>query len=668
MPLSFVYVVLNSLRHSEMSIAAQRGLAAVLFLLVGCSTGTDGTDRSTYPIQPVSEGAVHFTDSFWSERVETNREVTLPHVLRRLRETGRIANLKRAAADSGEYTTSYPFDETDIYKAIEGASHILREEYDPALDRKVDSLIAIIASAQEDDGYLYPYGDLSVEDPEQKRWWRGTERWEKVALHSHEFYNAGHLIEAAVVHHRATGKRSLLDVAIQFADLIEQTFGSGPDQRKSIPGHPELEKALVKLYRVTGEQKYLNLADFFLAERGKLKYNEEGEDGTYKQNHKPLKEQREAVGHAVRATYLYSGMTDVAALTGDTGYLEASEGIWKNVVEKKLYLTGGLGAKGEVEGFDSNYVLPNGDAYNETDAAIGNVMWNHRLFRESGHAKYIDVLERSLYNNVLAGISMEGDAFFYPNPLQSDGDYQRSGWFTVACCVSGVVRFIPTVSAYMYATRQDTAFVNLYAGSISEVDLASTTVEVEQQTDYPWDGYVRLRVRPEASSQFTLKLRVPGWARGEPVPSDLYRYASESEPRPRLSVNGEEQPLDVQNGFATVTRTWSEGDIVELDLPMEVRKVVAHDSVAANRGKVALERGPLVYAAESVDNEGNVLNYALDSVTEFQAQYRDNMLQGLTVLRGTVYDGSEERSLTAIPYYAWAHRGDSQMTVWMDQR
>lgn len=643
-------------------------LATVFVLLAGCGPESEQGQVSDYPIQPVAGDQVHFTDSFWAERVETNREVTFPHVLTELRETGRIKNLQRAAANEGEYTTSYPFDETDIYKAIEGASHILREEYDPALDQRVDSLIAIIESAQEEDGYLYPYGELEVEDQEQKQWWRGTERWEKVALHSHEFYNAGHLIEAAVVHYRATGKRSLLDVAIKFADLIEQTFGPEPDQRKSIPGHPELEKALVKLYRVTGERKYLDLADFFLEERGKPKYNEEGEDGTYKQNHKPIKEQSEAVGHAVRATYLYSAVTDVGALTDDTGYLEASQRLWENVVNKKFYLIGGLGAEGAVEGFGPNYELPNAEAYNETDAAIGNVMWNYRLFREHGHAKYIDVLERSLYNNVLAGISLEGDGFFYPNPLRSDGDYQRSGWFTVACCVSGVVRFVPTVSKYVYATRQDTAYVNLYTGSISEVDLASTSVEIEQQTDYPWSGHVRLRVRPEQSTRFTLKLRVPGWARGEPVPSDLYRYAATMDARPQLSVNGEQQSIEPQKGYATITRTWTEGDVVTLELPMDTRAVVAHDSVEADRGKVALERGPLVYAAESVDNEGNVLDYAVDPAADLEAQYRHNMLHGVTVLTGTAYEGAQERSLTAIPYYAWAHRGDSRMTVWMDRR
>lgn len=649
-------------------------LVVAVALLAACTPVEDDEPAPAYPIQAVSGTQVQFADGFWADRMETNREVTLPHVLRELEKTGRVENLRRAAANEGAYATSYPFDETDIYKAIEGASHILREEYDPALDRRVDSLIAIIASAQEADGYLYPYGELEVgdkldwvEQDNEKQWWWGTERWEKVSLHSHEFYNAGHLIEAAVVHHRATGERSLLDVAIPFADLIDETFGPGPNQRKAIPGHPELEKALVKLYRVTGERKYLDLADFFLAERGKPKYNEEGENGTYKQNHRPIKEQHEAVGHAVRFTYLYSAVTDVGALTDDSGYLDASQRLWENVVEKKLYLIGGLGSTGAVEGFGPNYHLPNAEAYNETDAAIGNVMWNYRLFREHGHAKYIDVLERSLYNNVLSGISLEGNGFFYPNPLRSDGDYQRSGWFTVACCVSGVVRFVPTVSKYVYATRADTAYVNLYAGGEAEIELPSTSVKIEQQTDYPWDGHVRLRVRPEASSRFSLKLRLPGWARGKPVPSPLYRYAEETNARPQLSVNGEQRSIELTSGYATITRTWSKGDIVELDLPMDVRKVVAHDSVEADRGKLALERGPIVYAAESVDNDGDVLDYALSPDADLEAKYRHNMLDGITVLTGTAYEGERERSLTAIPYYAWAHRGDSRMTVWMEQ-
>lgn len=645
-----------------------RFVLCALVLFLGCRSGEEQSEREAYPIRPVAAGDVELTDGFWSERIETNREVTLPHVLDELEETGRIGNLKRAAADSGFYETAYPFDDTDIYKAIEGAAHILEAEYDPALDRRVDSLIAIIADAQEEDGYIYPYGELSVENEDRKRWWRGDGRWQKVALHSHEFYNAGHLIEAAVVHHRATGKRNLLDVAIDFADLIAATFGPGPDQETAIPGHPELEKGLVKLYRVTGDRKYLNLADFFLAERGKPKYNEDGEDGTYKQNHRPVKKQSEAVGHAVRATYLYSAVTDVGALTGDQEYVDASKRLWENVVGKKLYVIGGLGSTGGVEGFGPNYHLPNADAYNETDAAIGNVMWNYRLFREEGDAKYIDVLERSLYNNVLSGISLDGNRFFYPNPLQSDGGYGRSGWFTVACCVSGVVRFVPIVPQYLYATRADTAYVNLFANSTADLDLASTAVEIKQETDYPWDGYVRLEVDPTSEVRFALKIRVPGWAREQPVPSNLYRYAGETPATPSIRINGTSRSLELEDGYATVTRTWSDGDVVELDLPMDVRRVVAHDSVEADRGKIALTRGPLVYAAEGVDNQGSVLELSVGRDAEIRAEYRHNFLHGVTVLRGQAHRGSRQESFSAIPYYAWAHRGESEMSVWLDRR
>lgn len=645
-----------------------RFLLCVLLVLLGCGSEEEKSPRATYPIQTVLSTDVELTDAFWSERIETNREVTLPHVLDELEKTRRIGNLRRAAADSGSYETSYPFDDTDIYKAIEGASHILQAEYDPALERRVDSLIALIADAQEEDGYIYPYGELTVENQKRKEWWRGSSRWEKVSLHSHEFYNAGHLIEAAVAHHRATGKRNLLDIAIEFADLINATFGPGPDKKKAIPGHPELEKGLVKLYRITGEHKYLDLAHFFLSERGKPKYNEEGEDGTYKQNHRPIKQQSEAVGHAVRATYLYSAVTDVGALTGDDAYLDASRRLWENVVGKKLYLIGGLGSTGGVEGFGPNYHLPNADAYNETDAAIGNVMWNYRLFREYGEAKYIDVLERSLYNNVLSGISLEGNRFFYPNPLQSEGGYQRSGWFTVACCVSGVVRFMPTVSEYMYAIRSDTAYVNLFAHSTAELDLASASVTIRQETDYPWEGYVRMEMEPESTAHFTLKIRVPGWARERPVPSNLYRYARETPETPRLRVNGESRLLELHEGYTTMTRTWSEGDVVELDLPMSVRRVVAHDSVEADRGKVALERGPIVYALEGVDTEGSVLDLAIGSNAGLEADYRHNLLDGVTVVKGEAYGDSGQQSFTAVPYYAWAHRGDSEMVVWLNRR
>jgi hypothetical protein len=600
--------------------------------------------------------------------METNREVTLPHLLRKLEETERLKNFERAAVREGSFCTTYPFDGTDVYKTIEAASYALQRQYDAALDARVDSLIATVEAAQEPDGYIYPYGVLDAQDQERKRRWMGSGRWDKVHLISHELYNAGHLIEAAVAHHRATNKDTLLDVAVAFADLLVETFGPGPDQRQTIPGHPEVEKALVKLYRLTGEQKYLTLADFFLEERGNPKYNAENEPGTYKQNHRPVKQQREAVGHAVRAAYLYSAMVDVGRITGDSEYLDATDRLWENIVSKKLYLIGGIGSTGQGEGFGDNYELPNETAYNETCAAIANVMWNHRMFLRNGHAKYIDVLERSLYNNVLAGVSLEGDRFFYPNPLASDGDYGRSSWFTCACCPPNAARLVASMPKYMYSVQADTAYVNLFASTVATIDLASTTLELEQETDYPWEGTVRMEVRPETASTFTLKVRVPGWARGEPVPSDLYRYQNQMSASPALRVNGEPQSLVLENGYARVTREWTSGDIVELDLPMPVRTVVAHDRVEADSGKMAFERGPIVYAAESVDNGDGVRDLALSPGAEVTPTYRHDMLGGVSVLETSAYDGQKQTSLTAIPYYAWAHRGESKMTVWFDRR
>jgi DUF1680 family protein len=651
-------------------------LLAILLPLSACSETSPGnreaeraTQKPGYPIHPVSYADVELEDGFWTKRVETNRNVTLPHLLEKLEGKERVKNLQRAAVEEGSFCTTYPFDDTDVYKTIEAASYALQRQDDPALDRRIDSLIATVAAAQQEDGYIYSYGALKPnEDPERKQRWWGSGRWDKVHLISHELYNAGHLIEAAVAHYRATGKRNLLDVAIDFADLIAETLGPGPDQQQTIPGHPEIEKALVKLYRVTDERKYLELADFFLAERGKKKYNEEGEDGTYKQNHKPVKEQSEAVGHAVRAAYLYSAMTDVGMLTDDQGYLDAVDRLWGNIVGKKFYLIGGIGATGQGEGFGGNYELPNETAYNETCAAIANVMWNHRMFLARGNAKYIDVLERSLYNNVLSGVSMKGNRFFYPNPLASDGDYERSPWFTCACCPPNAARMIASMPKYLYAVRGDTAFVNLFANNTASLDLAGTPVEIQQQTDYPWEGTVRMRVRPQEPSRFTMKVRVPGWARGKPVPSDLYRYQGTAAGTPQLRVNGEAQPLDMQKGYAVVTRKWAPGDVVELELPMSVRRVAAHDSVEADRGKVALERGPLVYALESVDNGEKVRSLSVDAGANTQSPYRRALLGGVTVLEGAAYEGGQKQSFTAVPYYAWAHRGSSKMAVWMDRK
>lgn len=647
------------------------------FCLVLLSVGVLGTGcnsraaRDGYPIQRVSHENVNLHDGFWAERLEVNREVTLPHIMAKLRQTERIRNFERAAAGSGQFCTRYPFDDTDAYKLIEAASYELARNPDPALEQRVDSLIATIAAAQQPDGYIYSYAVLQPGEEagaDGKAWWWGSKRWEKVHLHSHELYNAGHLIEAAVAHHRATGKRNLLGVAVKNADLVTKTFGPGPDQLQSIPGHQEIELALAKLYRLTGEEKYLETADFFLEERGKPKYNEEGENGMYKQNHKPVKQQTEAEGHSVRAAYMYSGMADIGMLTDDREYIAAIDAIWKNIVSKKLYIIGGIGATGSSEGFGPNYDLPNRTSYNETCAAIANVFWNDRMFRIHGEAKYIDVLERALYNNVIAGHSMDGDRFFYPNRLESDGGYQRSDWFGCACCPPNVARLLASLPGYIYATRGDTAYVNLFVAGEGRLPVGRGEVTLTQHTRYPWDGTVSIDIDPGTKREFSLKVRIPGWARNKPVPSDLYRYRNESETGPQLFLNGEKQPLQLESGYAVISRSWSPGDRVELRLPMEVRQVVAHDNVKADVGKIALERGPLVYSFESVDNGDKVLNAKLAGTgSSYTTTFRPGLLNGVVTIDAPGYEGGRKRTLRAIPYYAWAHRGDSKMAVWMDQ-
>lgn len=639
---------------------------AVVLLAGGCSTADKQGD---YPITPVHHADVTMTDDFWSPRMEVNREVTLPHIMQKLQQTERLKNFELAAAGSGTYCTTYPFDDTDAYKYIEAASYVLDRQYDAGLDRRVDSLITKIGAAQEADGYIYPYAVLQPNEEagaEGKEWWWGSERWEKVHLHSHELYNAGHLIEAAVAHHKATGKDNLLDIAVRFADLITETFGPGEDQLQRIPGHQEIELALAKLYRLTGEEKYLQTAQYFLDERGKPRYNEEGENGMYKQNHKPVREQTEAEGHSVRAAYMYSGMADIGMMAGEEEYIEAIDRVWENIAGKKLYLIGGIGATGSSEGFGPNYDLPNRTSYNESCAAIANVFWNERMFRIHGDAKYIDILERALYNNVIAGHSMNGDRFFYPNRLESDGNYQRSEWFGCACCPPNLARILASVPRYMYATGDNSVYVNLFAASEARLRVGEQEVQLVQQTDYPWDGTIRIRVQPQAEHDFAMKIRIPGWARNKPVPSDLYRYRGEAGTTPRLLVNGEPQALDTEHGYATVSRQWESGDEIELQLPMDVRQVVAHDSVTADAGKIALERGPLVYSFESVDNGADVLSMQLDGSRPFSTEHHKDLLNGITTIEATAYAGGRPQTVRAIPYYAWAHRGDSRMAVWLD--
>jgi len=630
-----------------------------------------------YPVQPVPFTAVHLNDVFWAPRIETNRQVTIPFAFQQCELSGRVDNFERAArALRGEPLANtkppgYPFDDTDLYKVIEGASYVLSVHADPRLDAYVDGMIAKIAAAQEPDGYLYTTRTINPQNPHP---WAGHQRWELERDDSHELYDLGHLYEAAVAHYQATGKRTLLDVAIKSANLLVDTFGPG---KKSIwPGHQITEMGLAKLYRVTGDERYLSLAKFMLDERGPDSGGKTNPRGlTYNQAQQRVVDQTEAVGHAVRATYMYSGMADVAAMSGDASYVKAVDAIWNDVVSKKLYITGGIGSRGSGEAFGGPYELPNMTAYNETCAAVGNDFWNQRLFLLHGDARYVDVMERTLYNGLISGVSLDGKSFFYPNPLESIGQHERSPWFGVACCPGNITRFLASVPGYVYAQQGDTLYVNLFGGSTADITLGGTRLHVTQQTRYPWDGAVKIVVSPARAREFTVKVRIPGWARNEPVPSDLYRFLDTSTEVPVLKVNGAPAPLALDHGYATVTRRWQSGDAIDLVLPMPVRRVVASERVEADRGRAALQRGPIVFAAEWPDNANHrVRNLVLPDSAELQSAFRPDLLRGVQTVTANAVALTEaehgetmktEQTLVAIPYSTWSNRGRGEMEVWI---
>jgi hypothetical protein len=628
-----------------------------------------------YPVQPVPFTSVHLNDGFWAPKIETNRTATIPAAFEQCELTGRVDNFIRAATVlrgeplANTKAPGYPFDDTDLYKVIEGASYALAVHPDPKLDAYVDGLIGKIAAAQEKDGYLYTTRTINPAAPHP---WAGTERWQLEKVDSHELYDLGHLFESATAHYWATGKRTFLDVAIKAADLLVATFGPG---KKAIwPGHEITEMGLVRMYRATNNVQYLNLAKFLLDVRGPD--GDRGAGRTYNQSQVPPIEQTEAVGHAVRAAYMYSGMADVAALTGDTNYLKAVDAIWDDVVNKKLYITGGIGASGAGEAFGGPYVLPNMTAYCETCAAVGNDFWNERLFLLHADAKYVDVMERTLYNGLISGVSLDGTRFFYPNPLESRGQHARQAWFGVACCPGNITRFMASVPGYVYAKQGQTIFVNLYAGGSADVVLGDgRKVTLTQVTKYPWDGAVKMTVSPAARGAFTINVRIPGWARNEPVPGDLYRYLDSSSVQPTITVNGQAVPMRVVKGYVSIARTWQAGDVIDLNLPMPVRRVVANDQVEADRGRVAIQRGPIVYAAEWPDNpDGHVRNLVVADAAPLAPEFRPALLNGVEVVTGTStslsYDAagkvvSKTQPFLAIPYYAWANRGKGEMMVWL---
>jgi DUF1680 family protein len=629
-----------------------------------------------YPIKPVIFTEVEIKDTFWLPRMETNRQVTIPFAFKKSEETGRIDNFAKAGGLMPGKFEGLRYNDSDVFKIMEGAAYSLSLLPDPDLEKYMDELIAKIAAAQEDDGYLFTTRTI---DPENTAPGSGDERWSNLGS-SHELYNVGHMYEAAVAYYQATGKRNFLEAALKNADLISAVFG--PDKRRGFPGHQEIEIGLVKLYRLTGEGKYLELAKYFLNERGQEEFKKKFSDDSpfsvynqdwYLQSHKPVIEQDEAVGHAVRATYMYSGMADVAALTGDTSYINAIDRIWENVVSKKLYVTGGIGSRHEGEAFGDDYELPNATSYNETCAAIGNVFWNHRLFLLHGDAKYLDVLERTLYNGLISGLSLSGDLFFYPNPLESDGKYRfnqgeatRKPWFDCACCPVNLARFLPSFPGYIYAQQDEVLYVNLFVGSKGTVKIGKNSVSVTQEANYPWDGNVKITISPEKSAEFSVYIRIPGWARNKPVPSDLYSYLHRREEQATLKINSEIIPLNIQKGFARILRKWEKGDVIELAFPMPVRRVLAHENVKENLGKAALQQGPLVYCFEGIDNKSRVLDQRLPDDLGFEIEFRPDLLGGINMI--TSNEAEHGGRLIAIPYYAWSHRGIGEMAVWMPRK
>ena len=656
-----------------------------LIIAIVIATGVVHAQMKDYPIAGVPFTNVKLSDKFWLPRIKTNKDVTIPASFERCESTGRVRNFEMASTKTGAFCTTFPFDDTDIYKTIEGASFSLSVYPDKKLESYVDTLIMKIAGAQEPDGYLYTARTI---DPMHPHKWSGMERWEKERELSHELYNSGHLYEAAAAHYQATGKRNLLDIALKNADLVCSVFGH--DKKHVAPGHQVIEMGLVKLYRITGKKEYLETAKYFIEERGHYDgYDSTSTDpwksGAYWQDHIPVVEQDEAIGHAVRAAYLYASVADVAALTGDQEFVAAIDRIWSNMVGKKFYIQGGIGAAGDGERFDGNYVLPNTTAYNETCAAIANVYWNQRMFQLHGDSKYIDVLERSLYNGLISGVGMDGKSFFYTNAMEitkasthRHAEAERAGWFECSCCPTNIARLIPSVPGYMYAVKDDAIYVNLFANSTSTITVNKHNVDIIQENNYPWDGALTFKVQPKSKETFKLLIRIPGWAGKEVVPSDLYAFENQETKPIVISVNGKPVTYNVEKGYAVLSRTWKKGDVVSLNLPMDVKKIVSNEKVENNIGKVALQRGPLVYCAEWKDNFDLVSNLILPAGASFTSESRPDLLNGVTVLKSEAQAitvdtknntvSTKTQPFTAIPYYAWAHRGKGEMMVWLPEK
>ena len=624
-------------------------LVIVTFVAIigGCAEGGPVKTVTCVPFWKVQAA-----DGLWSARLEANRKGTIPASLAFCESSKRIDNFAIAGKLKEGKFTGLHFNDSDVYKVIEGAAYILKVRPDAKLAKYVDGVIAKFAAAQQSDGYLDTYFTIARRD----------QRFKHINHNPrHELYCMGHLIEAGAAHYEVTGRKNLLTVAVKLADHIDSIFG--PGKRHEVPEHQQLESALIRLYRATGEKRYLKLGKFFIDQRGVP--GRRKKPRAYSQDHMPVRKQSEVVGHAVRAMYNCMGMADLYMETGGAELLSACRRLWENTTRRKMYITGGVGATGRGEAFGKNYELPNESAYAETCAAIGLVFFAHRMWRIEPDGEYIDVLERALYNGVLGGVSLGGDDFFYVNRLASTGKGGRGAvrrkWFGCACCPSNVCRFIPAVPGYAYGHRGDELYVNLYLPGTGKVKMDAGEVALAQQTKYPWDGAVKITVKGARDAEFTLKLRIPSWARGKPVGGDLYRYASAAGVEIGLQVNGSNVAMKLDKGYASIRRKWKSGDTISLALPMAVRRVLAHEKVTADTGRVALERGPVVYCAEGKDNAGKALGIVLDDEAALKAEYRKGLLGGVSVLTGKLKGGDE---FVAIPYFARANRGASEMNVW----
>ena len=644
--------------------------------------------QKDYPYRGVPFTKVKLNDNFWLPKLEINRTVTIPWSFQKSKETGRIKNFEQAVSHTGKLCTTYPFDDSDVYKIIEGAAYSLHVKYDAKLDTYLDSLITLIGKAQEPDGYLYTTRTMG----DTTHPWIGKVRYEKEHELSHELYNMGHFYEAATAHYLATNKRNMLNIAIKNADHLLTVFGPG---KKSVaPGHQVIEIGLVKLYRVTGNQKYFDLSKFFIDCRGQRKYDKKtGEKdatvwqtGAYWQDNIPVTQQTEALGHSVRAAYLYAGMADVASMTNNLEYLTALNKIWDNAFTKKTYITGGLGQAGNWEGFGPDYELSNHSAYCETCAAIASVYWNHRMFMMYGDSKYIDILERTLYNGLISGIGLDGKSFNYENPMEYNfqkgklsGENKRSPWFGCSCCPTNICRFMPSIPSYVYAQKDNRVYINLFMSNTTTLEvLPKENVTITQKTEYPWQGMVDISVEPSNKNgvQFPLYIRIPGFAKNVAFPTDLYHYNKDNIGLKKLKVTnikGEIIEYKEENGYAIIDRTWKKGDKIIFELPMNIQQVIAHEKVKDNIEKIAIERGPIVYCAEFADNNGKTSNLVVPDDQFFLEEFKPNLLNGVMTLKGAAHAINIENNLTVstktqplilIPYYARSNRGQGEMRVW----